>query len=187
MSQPPISPTPHDDPEKKKVLNLYAALGISLMLTFVPSAIVAIVSAIFFVGVLAAAYRIRGKVDDHGLAGNHCTFIIRTIWIGSLFSLVTIALASVFMLPQIDYTPFQACADEVMGKGADYVAGLSQAEIARMSEPCMDDFYNANWNTIIMAGLIAGGPILIYFGMRFAKGLSRALKGYRIADPKAWF
>lgn len=187
MSQPLLSPEPHDDPEKKKILNLYAAMGISMALTIVPNPMVAIVAGIFFVGVLIAAYFIRSKVEIHGLAGNHCTYIIRTIWIGSFFSIITMTVASFFMLPQIDYTPFQVCADTMMSKGDAFLANASNAQIAELSQPCMNDFINANFNILVYAAIIAGGPILIYFLYRFTKGLSRAIKGYRVPDPKAWF
>lgn len=181
------APSKNDDPEKKQILNMYAAFGISLILSLVPSGMAALVSLIFMVGVLIAAYVIRSKVEEHGLAGNHCTFMIRTIWIGSLFSLITIGLASLFMIPRIDYASFQPCAEAMASKGTEFLASATQAEIMALSEPCLDSFMSANWNTFTIAAIFGVGPILIYFVVRFVRGLSRATKGYRIADPKAWF
>lgn len=187
MGDPRLNPQSQDDPEKKKVLNLYAAFGISLILSLVPNQMAALVSTLFMLGVLIAAYMMRRNVEIHGLAGNHCTYIIRTIWIGALFSLITIAITSLFMLPRIDYSDFQPCADAMAEKGAEYISNASQAEIMALSEPCMDNFIASNWDTFTLFALFGIGPILLYFIIRFVRGLGRATKGYRLADPKAWF
>lgn len=187
MTDPQLSPQDHEDPEKKKILNLYAAFGISLILSLMPSAVAALVSLIFMLGVLIAAYVIRAKVENHDLAGNHCTYIIRTIWIGSLFSLITIGITSLFMLPQIDYTTFQPCAENLASQSAEFLAGATHAQIMELSQPCMDAFIESNWNTFLMAGIFGVGPILVYFAVRFTRGLLRAVKGYRVADPMTWF
>jgi uncharacterized membrane protein len=42
-------------------------------------------------------------------------------------------------------------------------------------------------NLLITAGVITILPGLVYFAVRFVRGLSRAIKGYRLAKPKAWF
>lgn len=175
------------DKEKSLVLNLYAAFGISLILTLIPLAVAGIISALFMLGVLIGAYIIRRKSEDHSLSANHCTFLIRTMWIGALFSLITTAIASAFMLPNIDYSPFQPCAEDLAARGQEFLTSATNQQIWDVSQPCMDAFIAENQSDLVMSALVAGGPILIYFIYRFVKGLVRAQKGYRLADPKMWF
>jgi hypothetical protein len=54
-------------------------------------------------------------------------------------------------------------------------------------QPCIHGFIETNKTLLIHAVIIAGGPVLIYMGYRFYKGLSRALKGYMLAENKNWF
>ena len=70
---------------RKAVLNLYAALGASLILSVLPYMHAAALSLAFFTGVLIAAYVLRGKTENNSLIENHATFVIRTLWIGAFF------------------------------------------------------------------------------------------------------
>jgi uncharacterized membrane protein len=181
------TPGNHSDEGKGKVINLYAAFGISLIMSLMPYGIAAVVSFIFLIGVLIAAYAIRKKSEEHSLAENHCTYIIRTIWIGGALSVVTIAVASGLLVADLDYSPFIPCSESFAEKGQEFVNNATYEQIMHLSQPCMNDFIAANMNGLVLAGLVGIVPILIYFAYRYVKGLMRALNGYRLADPKAWF
>ncbi len=187
MSNHPLAPESEADPQRKMVLNLYAAFAVSLILTLVPHAIIAIVAAVFFLGVLIAAYLIRAKAEDDSLAQNHATYIIRTIWIGSSLAVVFIGIGAAYMLPNIDYSTFQPCSNKLMSMGLEYAENATYAQVWELANPCFDLFIKDNWSILIVTGIIVILPILIYFVVRFVRGLSRAMKGYRIAKPKAWF
>ena len=177
-----------EQPEgQKAILNLYAALGVSLILSVLPYAAAAVLSLVFFVGVLIAAYSIRKKAEEHSLSENHATFIIRTLWIGAFFSLVTIIIASAYMLGGIDYSQFQPCADALANKGLEWLESAGMMDVYAVTQPCMDSFLFSNRTLLMNAMIIAGGPIVIYMTFRMAKGVSRAMKGYRLADAKTWF
>ena len=182
--QPPQSP---QDPHRKIVLNLYAAFAVSLILSMMPHAIVALLALIFMLGVLAAAYVVRSKVEPETLAENHATYLIRTIWIGSILAAITTSIGGAIMLADIDYAPFSPCADKLASQGIDFAANATYAQVWEMSSSCFNAFINANLNMLIVAGVITILPILIYFAVRFVRGLSRAIKGYRLANPRAWF
>lgn len=186
MSNHPLAPEGHDDPQRKTILNLYAAFAVALILTLMPNMVMALVAGIFMIGVLIAAYIIRRKDDPHSLAVNHCTYIIRTIWIGSALSAVLMSIASLIMLNYIDYAAFEPCAQELAGLGLD-AANASSAQIWTMTEPCLHNFIESNIRVLMTTGIFTILPILLYFIIRLVKGLTRALKGYRISDPKAWF
>ncbi|MEM7650932.1 MAG: hypothetical protein AAF204_02475 [Pseudomonadota bacterium] len=172
---------------QKTILNLYAAFGVSLILSVLPYMAAGGLSLIFFTGVLIAAYMVRKKAQEHDFADNHTTFIIRTIWIGALFSLVTTAIASAYMLGGIDYSQFQPCADALAAKGIEWVESAGFADVYELTKPCMNNFIQSNHTLLMNAMIIAGGPILLYMTYRLAKGVTRATKGYRLADDKVWF
>ncbi len=172
---------------QRTILNLYAAFGVSLILSVLPYMAAGILSLLFFVGVLVAAYAIRKKVEDHSLSENHATFIIRTMWIGAFFSLVTTAIASAYMISGIDYSQFTPCANALASKGTAWLESAGMMEIYGVTEPCMDRFLESNGTLLMNAMIIAGAPVIIYMTYRLAKGVSRATKGYRLSDSKSWF
>lgn len=175
------------NPEQKKLYNLYALFGASLVLCVLPYVSAAILCLVFFTWLLIAAYIIRGKTEEHGLIHNHTTYIIRSIWIGALISLATTCAASFYMIGSIDYAPFQPCADTIAGMGVAALESMEMKQFYGLIEPCLDDFIGFNRTPLMIAVGIGAAPPLIYLAYRFIKGVSRATKGYRLANPKAWF
>ncbi|GJL86060.1 MAG: hypothetical protein DHS20C02_18350 [Micavibrio sp.] len=173
--------------EQKKVLQLYSAFGASLVLMLVPSAIVALVASILFLGVLIAAYIMRKGAEPSSLQENHMIYIIRTIWIGGLFSILTMVVASAYMLSRIDNTPLEPCSQSLMSNAAKLAENEDMMGLMNVIKPCMDGFISINAQVFMIAMAISALPILLYFIIRFSRGLSRALSGYRVANPKNWF
>ena len=175
-----------ENKEQKKIIQLYGAFGASLVLMLVPSAIVAMVASILFLGVLIAAYAMRKSCEKGSLCENHMTYIIRTIWIGSLLSVLTMAVASAYMLPNIDNTPLEPCAQGLMSGAANLAANEDMIGLMNVIRPCMDEFMSVNGQVFMIAMAISAVPVLLYFIIRFSRGLSRAISGYRVANPKSW-
>lgn len=171
IEKPPAPQSPHD-PHRATVLNLYAAFAVSLILSLMPHGILALLALIFMIGVLIAAYIVRSRVEPETLAENHATYIIRTIWIGSLLAAITTSIGGAIMLSDINYEPFMPCADRLAAQGMDFAANASFAQVWELTSPCFDAFINANLNTLIMAGAITILPVLAYFAVRFVRGLS---------------
>ncbi|MGH1397917.1 MAG: hypothetical protein ACRBCT_01755 [Alphaproteobacteria bacterium] len=174
------------DKEQKTIYNIYGLFGVTLALSIVPTISAASICLVFFLVTLIAAYVLRGRAEENSLIENHMTYVIRTVWIVSLLSVVTVGLATLYMLPRIDYTAFQSCADAIAGQGVAALEAMGMAELQALTQPCVSDFVNMNHNTLLMAALIGGVPLILYMGYRFAKGVSRAAKGYRLANPKSW-
>jgi len=176
-----------EQPEGQKyILNLYAAFGVSLILSVLPYMSAAILSLVFFLGVLVGSYAVRKKVDEHSLAENHATYIIRTLWISAFISLVTTGLATAYMLGGIDYSTFQPCANKLANNGVEWMENASMMAVYTLMQPCLDNFLGSNKTLLTNAVIIAGGPIVVYMAYRMVKGLSRAMKGYRLSNPKSW-
>ena len=176
-----------ENTEQKKVIHLYSAFAASLVLMLVPSAMVALAASVLFLGVLIAAYVMRKACEPGSLCENHATYIIRTIWIGSLFSVLTMAASSAYMLPNIDNTPLESCAQNLISGAGNLAENEDMAGLVNIITPCMDDFMRINSHVFIIAMAITAIPVLLYFLLRFSRGLSRAIGGYRLANPKNWF
>ena len=171
--------------ERKKILQLYMALAASLVLSFVPMLWSAIASIIVFTGVLIAAYVMRSGSEKDDLTNNHTSFIIRTIWIGSFLMMLTVAAGCAYMLQFIDNTPFSPCIDRFINMGSSGQI-MDPQGLMRHFETCIDNFINVNLGTLVIAGFITAGPIVLYFIMRIIRGLKSASAGVPIANLKGW-
>lgn len=175
------------DISEQKTLNMvYGALAAVTVLTLVPVMSVAVIALLLFIVVFIALYVVKAKAKADGVVENHMIYLIRTIWISSLWAVVTITLASLYLLPNYDPAALESCTNTVL----DMAVASSTPDTAAMSaamQPCMETFMEENKGVFLIASLIGAGPLLLYFVYRLFKGGSRAVKGYRLANPKAWF
>ena len=167
------------DKEQKNVTNVYAALTVSLLMSFVPVASAALFSLLLFLGVWITAYILRGKAETGSLTADHMSFIIRTIWITGLFSLITMGIATAYILNVYDPMVLINCVGPI--------SSTDMAAIEAAVKPCIGEFMHANMPYFIKGAVIAGGPLVVYMAYRLAKGISRASKGHRVGDLKSWF
>lgn len=172
--------------DQKKIYTLYALLGVSIVLSVIPNATAGFLSLVFLAWCLAVSYSARGAAQEHSLVENHAIYIIRTLWITVLLSVVTLIAAVAYMLGRVDYSPFESCAQSIGGQGIEALEQMSTTELYALAGPCMDSFIALNSALFNLCVLIAGGPLIVYMAYRFIKGVSRAAKGYRLAAPKAW-
>ena len=171
----------------KAVLNVYALFGVSIVLSLVPLASAALFSMIFLAAALFWAYSLKNSAEAHSFGHIHSVFIIRTIWISGFFALITTVIAGAYMLAGLNHAPFASCASALADKGVQWIETAGMNEVYSVIEPCIHGFIENNKILLINAVLIAGGPVLIYMGYRFYKGLSRAVKGYTLPENKSWF
>lgn len=177
------------DANQKKIVRIYGAFGAGLVFSMVPLWSAAFISAALIAGVLIIAYVVRTDAEHGSLSENHMTFIIRTIWIGSLLALITTTAASIYFFKTLDNAPLQPCAEAILSlaSGMSDPAAMERTIDNFMAMPCWATYWQKNLMIFIIGGVIAAGPILIYFLVRYIRGLTRAMKGYRVANPKVWF
>jgi uncharacterized membrane protein len=171
----------HTDKEYKHVMQVYGALCAALVMSLIPQVLYATVALLLFTGVMTAAYIVRRQGEKDGLAENHMTFIIRTLWISSLLAAITTALAAAYVLSVYDPGPVNECANQLLNMGLSDYAGMQRAVA-----PCLDEFLAVNQAPFMIGTALAAGPVMLYFIYRLLKGLARAAKGYRIAHVKNW-
>ncbi len=184
--------TPQEQDSKPQgqgtIINLYGLFAASLILSVLPYVTAASVSTILFLILLIAAYVVRSGAAQDSLVDNHSTFIIRTLWIAAFFSIFTSIVATVYMMGNLDYEgPLQPCAENLARRGLEWLETAPPQEVYEIVQPCMDGFMITNKSVLLNGVIIIGAPLLVYMGYRFIKGLSRAMKGYRLANPRAWF
>lgn len=175
------------NPEQKRILNLYGLFGASIIVSVLPYAAAAVLSIVFFTVLLVMGYVFKNKAEPESLQHNHALFIIRTLWITAFFSVITTIIGSAYMMGQIDYAPFSPCASELAALGAAAVEQMGVMEIYSYTAPCVEPFIEGNRTAFLNTILITTLPLFLYIGYRFAKGLGRAMKGYRLANPRSWF
>lgn len=178
---------PNDAAGKKTILNLYALLGVTVVLSVLPYFSAALTSVIFLSVLLLWAGMVRKKCDAHSLTESHTTYIIRTIWISAVYAVITMAVAIAYLIPALDHAAFEACSNDLMSRGTEWIEQAGPDEAYAVIAPCMDGFISLNKTALINAAIIAGAPVLLFMAYRLAKGLSRALKGYRLLNEKSWF
>ena len=71
--------------------------------------------------------------------------------------------------------------------GIDYNGVGCVQEVYALVEPCVGIFIDSNKTLLMNSVLIAGGPLILYMAYRMVKGLTRAMKGYRLTNSKTWF
>lgn len=173
------------DIEQKKIIRLYAAFGAGLAMSFAPFLVAALVSAALLIGVLFIAYVLRTDAEQGSLTENHATFIIRTIWIGSFFTLITLSIASIYLFKVLNNAPLQPCVDQILSMAGP--AAIESFVMNFMGTKCWADYWQTNLMAFIVAFVITAAPVVVYFVVRYVRGVTRAMRGYRVANPKAWF
>lgn len=172
--------------ERKKIINLYGLFGSALLLSVLPNGAAAFMSLLFFAALMVMAYRLRRKSEHISFSYNHTTFVIRTFWISALLATVTMIAGTVYMLSAYDPLPFQPCANSILNAAQNMADTPDLNVLYMLSRPCMGDFISTNMQVFLVSGAIMIIAPLLYISYRFIKGLSRAVKGYRIADPHSW-
>ena len=156
---------------QKKVTQIYAVLVAALVLNFAPMHILQIFGSILFIAAFIALYIYRANSEKDDLVHNHMTFLIRTVWIASLLLGIGILAAAALA----DHSSLENMMNDVMQ------TGIMPSHVEMQS--LMLDYMRDNIGVLFLTL----GPSLIYIIYRVGKGLTRALKGYRMPNPKGWF
>ena len=165
--------------EQRLVTNVYGAFVASIIAQFIPLMIVQLFGFFLFCCVLLAAYIIRARSKEAvSLTANHMTYIIKTVWVASIFLTIGMMLGGAYIYYNADNSVMQQFLDRLY-KG--YV--FSPYDFRALVESYMRE----NMTLILTASVLALGPGILYIGYRTVNGISRAVKGYRMSKPDAWF
>lgn len=190
------------NPEKEKslILNLYAAFGISLVFLLIPFGASFIVSIIFMLGAFIGSYIIRKKSEENSLTFNHTTYLIRTIWIGSLLSFINIFFLFILYLLSNTFTTIRKTIKNVLNNLFDFssidhcfakYSSLASQNIhgqpkTNLLQQCITEFYFDNILNFILIIFILF-PVYSYLLYRVFKGIIYGSNTKKLSSPKTWF
>ena len=165
------------DAKTKEIIGVYGLLLASIICGFVPMIIFAVFAAIFFSLALFVAGQKRRKsyIDNDILLTSHMTYIIRTVWISSFIGLITVTIASIYVLKTYDPGPVSICLNDMM-------TGAATQDL----EACFTNFAHANMGIFIRGTIIAAVPLVLYLALRLVHGIKDACAKKPIANPKTW-
>lgn len=153
------------DPDQAKTLALYATFITALILQVFPMMILQILSIVLLLGAVIVIGVLRRDSASDSLLSNHATYLSRSFWMWSFMMSIGGAIGGYLLFTQHDF-------DSLMNIARDLSENQEKSEAFKMMS---------------VYALASFGPGLIYLAYRLAKGLHRALHGYRLAKPKSWF
>lgn len=167
-----------EDKTHTGMINLfYGFLIVSVVLNFIPNMYALAASVMLWLVTLIAAYLYRARDSEDGLMYNHMTYLIGTIWIGTTLIVIGAGIAGWWVFNEGDRTAINGLMTSLQTTGV-----LDEATTQMFT----DQYISDNKNLLLTASAIGVGPAILYFVYRVSNGLSRAAKGYRIANPKSW-
>lgn len=152
------------------ISSLYAVLLVVTIGSFVPYMGIAGICSIMFVVVFIALYVYRARAVEDDLLHNHTTYLIRSIWISSLLMI-------------IGFPIFYVMGDHFV------IEQMYQNVAAGHSIPTQNDLHLLSAQYMkdnVSAAIISFAPCVLYFLYRLLRGTERAIKGYRILNPRGW-
>ncbi len=164
--------------DKYKILVPYLILLLGVVTACVPDMTVQGYSMLLGLVSLILGYIFRSRAVEDDLVWHHATFMIRTIWIWSLFLSIGIVGAGYIVSIQGDMSAIQSLMDS-----ANSGSIPSEAEI----DAAGSTFFDTNFNLILKTTLMWLAPAQVYAVWRIYKGLSRAMNGYRVQNLRSWF
>ncbi|HEY8190578.1 MAG TPA: hypothetical protein VIF12_07820 [Micavibrio sp.] len=155
----------HKDPGWKKVMALYIACIVALVFQFLPQPSLQAASVIMLMAIVAVIKFLRRSAEKDSLMHNHATYLSRTISIWSLFLLISLTAAGLYIRRLYDFEQL-----------LDIIQSFSSGKIETPEA-----------KHLAMIGAASMIPSTLYLFYRAAKGFHRAVKGYRLAKPKGIF
>lgn len=164
--------------DKQKNTFLYVLLLVGVIVGCLPDASMQGISALLGLVALMAAYAIRSKAKEDDLVWHHSTFVIRTIWIWSLFLVIGMVGAALVIQMNADMS---AITDLVNSANSGIIPTEGDVDLT------MQKFMDTNYDMMLRTTIIWLAPAQVYAVWRSYKGLSRAWLGYRVANLRSWF
>ncbi len=164
--------------DKHKNTLLYGLLLVGVIVGCIPATSMQSISFLIDLIALLAAYGIRSKAKEDDLVWHHSTFVIRTIWIWSLFLLIGTIGSALMIQMKADMTAVDDLINSVNGGNIP-----TETDVNLM----MQKFMDTNFDMMFRTTIVWLAPAQVYAVWRVYKGLSRAWLGYRVANLRSWF
>lgn len=150
--------------EQKNIVSIYAALSAAMVFQLMPNTSLALFSVLLLLFTWLLIGFMRRGAERGSLMDNHMVFLNVSLWVWSLLVFLATMIGGYYIHTQFSMNDFMQLAQ-------DYAAGKTDTDSVQ------------ELKTIMLA---TAAPCYIYIAYRLTKGLHRAIKGYRIANPKSW-
>ncbi|MFA7276335.1 MAG: hypothetical protein WC043_05990 [Pseudobdellovibrionaceae bacterium] len=157
------------------------AYGLNLItigLTSTPSLWLQNIGVVTGVTALVLAYMIDAKAEKDSAEAGHAIYLIRTIWIWSLFLLVVLIGAETVILLNGNSTAMDALAERMIN---GHLPSYNELRATALS------FFEDNRDLVISTLILWCAPAQLYALLRTLRAFPRALKNYRLKNPRTWF
>ncbi len=156
--------------DQKNILSLYVGIFISIILNFVPVYSVQVFGFVFFFASLISCYIYRSRSKENSLQHSHAVYLIKTIWIFSLFLFIGIIAAGLLA----DNSSIHAIIDQASN-------GIMPNE--RAMEEVLINYMKNN----MLVFMVTIGSSFIYAFYRLYKGMLLVKNNNIISNTKSWF
>jgi uncharacterized membrane protein len=163
--------------ERKKILALYIFFFAVLYLSFLSPPVIAALSLMACICILAGLYSIRANAKEDTLIKSHASFMIRTFWRANLYLIYSTMLGMVFLVLFIDYSPFFPCMDYLSYNWITVMQYWDFPDFIKLFKRCYTPFIKSNTMHVVAMIFIIIFPVLIYLLNRFILGWTHARRG----------
>jgi hypothetical protein len=164
--------------ERFSILFFYGLCTVLGLIACIPTMSAQNIGVTGILVIVLLAYLKRSFTEEDSLEHHHLSYIIRTIWIYTLF-------ASIGML---------GAGWRVWSEGNNAAIDTLTSMIEQGSPPTEADidatvntYLVDNHNLIMQSMIMWMLPSLLYFAWRIVRGLERGWKNYRVQNIYAWF
>jgi len=157
--------------DNKTLSSLYGTYIVAIILNFMPSVMVQTIGGILFIATFIYTYIVRYRSKKETIENDHARYLIKTVWIFSLFTVIGIIIA--YGLG--DHSIIYQFMNDIMQNG------LIPAEDQIMQ--ILIDYTQVN---LVLFALIFL-PITLYLFYRFAKGMRAAQRNKKPDNLNSWF
>ena len=153
--------------EQQNMMALYIGFLISTILSFLPSYNLQILGFIFFFATLIMTYIYKYRSDINSFQYSHSKYLIKTVWIFSIFLLIGIIIAGTLA----DNSSINATMNNIMNGQM-----ISEAELENILMGYMKQNAFLFFITIV--------PSFLYFLYRIFKGIKLIKNNSAVTNPK---
>lgn len=164
--------------DTKSLTRCYGLLAVGLPLTFMPSGPWAGIGIVLMLAGIIWAYSMRKRENVTPFVANHAQWMIRTFWIGGLFSILAIALAGMTVSANANNAAIAQMTALSQQEGKE----VDPAQI----QVLLDQFRADNAPLLLWATI---GYLIMPVGFsiaRFIHGYRLAQKGQMLPKVKSW-
>ena len=164
--------------ERNIILFFYVLTLLGALACAIPSMMAQNIGLVGLSVLLVVLYLVRGAGNTDSLTDNHTSFLITSLWVFGLLSVIGTAAAGILVTNDADPSALLPMMGMMRGETPVDEAALMAA---------LETYLHDNHDIMLKSLRVCLFPAELYLIYRATRGLVRAVKLYRIARPRLWF